>query len=107
MSAAEKDAAVVQVVPLSKSIKAHNEELDQLELRKPTVEEIMDVGTPFLIIAGDDEQKIEVRNKVIGKYISLLAGIPISSVKQLEIPDFLQAQAKVLGFFGQDVSETA
>jgi hypothetical protein len=92
-------------VNLSKAIKAHGEEVEVLELREPTVEDTMEVGTPFLIIAGDDEQKIEIRNKVVAKYISLLAKVPMSSVKQLTIPDFQLAQAAVLSFFGKEASE--
>jgi len=91
-------------VPLSKPIKAHGEEVEVLELREPTAEDAIEVGTPFLIIVGDGENKIEIRNKVVAKYISLLAKIPLSSVNQLSLPDLQLAQAAVLGFFGKEDS---
>lgn len=92
-------------IPLKKPIKAHGEEVSELTLRDPTVEDIMDLGQPFLVIMGDGETGVRIQQKVVGAYIVRLAGVPLSSVKAMDLGDFGKAQAVILGFFGQDSAE--
>lgn len=88
--------------PLAKPIKAHGKEVEELVLREPTTKDQMEIGQPFLIIVGDGETGIRIQQKTIGQYIVRLAGIPMSSVEQLDRRDFAGLQAVVLGFFGTD-----
>ncbi len=92
------------VITLSKPIKAHAEEVDSITLREPTTEDEIELGQPFLLIVGDGETAIKVQPKVLAQYIVRLAGIPMSSVKQMARADFSKAQAAVMGFFGADES---
>lgn len=88
-------------VTLTKPITAHGQEISGIELREPTGQEIIDIGFPYLIMPGDaDEPAIEIRTKVIGKYISKLGNIPPSSVGQLSGPDISALMGVVMGFFG-------
>lgn len=89
------------IVPLSKAITAHGESVDELRFRPPTTEEYMQYGTPTLLIPSADGESVgvEIRAKVIGQYISRLASIPLSSVKALDIPDFMRCQGAVMSFF--------
>lgn len=94
-------------VKLSKSIQAHGEEVRILTLREPTTEDIIDIGLPTLIIVGDGETAgVEVRQKVVAKYISTLAAIPLSAVRSLAPKDFSACTKEVMSFFGQGDEET-
>ncbi len=80
-------------VPLGTPIQAHGEEVKQLTIRPPTGRGIQRCG--FIADANG-----RVNTKVVGEYISELAGIPPASVNELEGEDFLAAMAAVCGFFG-------
>ena len=95
------------IIKLSKPIKAHGEDVHSLTLREPTTEDIIDIGLPTLIIVGDGETAgVEIRQKVVAKYISTLAAIPMSSVRSLAPKDFSACTQEVMGFFGQGDEET-
>ncbi|MFM0495592.1 phage tail assembly protein [Paraburkholderia caledonica] len=89
------------IVTLSKPITAHGEEVTQLDLREPTAEDVMEIGFPYLVVQSDDGQGVELRPKVAGRYISRLAKVPMSSVKQLTVGDLSKFQGLIMGFFGQ------
>lgn len=89
------------VLTLSRPIKAHGDEVEQITLREPTVKDMIEVGQPFLIIAGDGETGVRIQNKTVAQYIVRLAQIPMSSVEQMAPTDFTKAQAVVMGFFGE------
>ena len=94
-------------VNLSRPVSAHGEEVGQITLREPTTEDIIDIGLPTLIIVGDGESTgVEVRQKVVAKYISTLAAIPMSSVRSLSPTDFSACSAAVMDFFAQGSAET-
>lgn len=97
----------MSVIKLSKPIEAHGEQVSELTLREPTTEDVIANGHPFLIIQSEDDgTAVEIRAKSIARYISLLAGIPMSSVKELALSDFSKCQGAVMGFFGQSGAET-
>lgn len=86
-------------VPLSKPVTAHGEELSVLTLREPVPEDLMQLGSPMLMIpSADGDLGLDVRPKVVAAYISRLAGIPMSSVKALSIADFMACQGALLPF---------
>ena len=89
-------------IQLKSLIQAHGEEVSQLTLREPTTEDIIDLGTPMLIVIGADGKStgIEMRQPVIAAYISRLGAIPMSSVKSLKPRDFSAVSASVMSFFG-------
>lgn len=89
------------IVTLSKPITAHGEEVTQLDMREPTAEDVMEIGFPYLVVQSDDGQGVELRPKVAGRYISRLAKVPMSSVKQLTVGDLSKFQGLIMGFFGQ------
>ncbi|MDO9235948.1 MAG: phage tail assembly protein [Aquabacterium sp.] len=94
-------------VPLVKPVAAHGDEVSELTFREPLPEDVMQIGMPTLLIPSSDGESVgvEIRAKVIGQYISRLAGIPMSSVKALAIADFLQCQGVIMGFFGSGGGE--
>ncbi len=90
------------IIKLSKPIEAHGATVSELELRQPTVEEVGEIGYPFLILSGDNGGAIELRPKIIMKYASKLAGIPPSALKAISLGDLSELQTAVMGFFGQE-----
>lgn len=89
------------IVLLSKPIPAHAEEIDQIELRAPTPEDVMQVGLPTLLVPGSDGESVcvEVRVPVVAKYISRLGKVPPSTVKAMQLSDFEKCIGAVMGFF--------
>jgi hypothetical protein len=94
-------------IKLSKAIKAHGEEVDEVTMREPGTKDLMELGLPMLIITGADGQStgIEIRQPVIARYISRLAAIPMGSVEAMTIKDFSLCSAAVMGFFGSGDGE--
>lgn len=88
-------------VTLRRPVKAHGDEVGELTLREPTTKDIMEIGLPTLLVPSGDGQAVgvEIRQKVVGRFISRLAQIPMSSVESLHPADFSRCSAVVMGFF--------
>lgn len=71
-------------VKLSKSITAHGETLDTLELKDPTFEQIQKFGLPVVV---ESSGNYGVNAAVAMKYIPELAAVPPSSIKDLHAYD--------------------
>ena len=83
-------------ITLKKPINAHGEEVRSLDLRDPTGDDLVKSGLPFSI---EMTGKVVVDMASVDAWISTLASIPPSSVKQLGFTDKLALMAKVIGFF--------
>lgn len=94
-------------VPLSKPIKAHDEEISEIVMREPTPDDVMELGYPFIVVFTESESTgIEFRPKVVARYIQRLAQVPASTVKAMTLADLSACQAAVQGFFGADATGT-
>lgn len=77
-----------------------------LVLRKPITADVIELSYPYLaVMRSDEETCIEFRAKVVARYISRLASIPMQSVLSMSIPDLQSCQAVIQGFFGRAASE--
>ena len=95
------------IVPLVKEITAHGEKVSELTLREPDGEDLMEIGYPYIVVQSDvGGQGVELRPKVVARYVSKLAKIPMSSVKQIGLADLQKLQGVVMGFFGQEEAAT-
>lgn len=96
-------------IALSHPIQAHGEEVTELELREPTGEDVIALGYPYLIIIGgdDDSQAMEIRPKVIARYVAKLAGIPPSAINKVTPADFSRLTGAVMGFFGVEAEASS
>lgn len=92
---------VLHTQPLGKPIKAHGEEVTSLELTRPGVKDVRELGYPFLTTPDGD---IKLDAGTAARYISRLAKIPMGSVDQLDPADFMQLHGVVAGFFGVSTS---
>ena len=90
------------IVRLSKPIIHGEDSLAEIELRDPIVDDVAELGYPFLVVSGDNGTGIELRPKVVLKYVSRLAAIPPSSLKTLSLGDLSALQNAVMGFFGEE-----
>jgi hypothetical protein len=92
-------------ITLTKAITAHDKEISELELREPTSKDVQELGMPYVILAGGDDQAIQIQVKTICKYAVRLAAIPPSSVDQLSASDINGLVGVVMGFFGVEATE--
>lgn len=96
-------------VKLSQHITAHGQELSEITLREPTTKDVIELGLPTLIIPSEDGKSagVEVRQRVVARYIMKLAAIPLGAVESLSMHDFSTCTAAVMGFFGQGDGEVS
>lgn len=84
-------------IKLSSPIDAHGEQLTELTLRRPTVQEVRAIKSlPYKI---DKNEDVSLDLDVSAKYIAVCAGIPPSSVNQLDLSDLNSLSWAVAGFF--------
>lgn len=93
---------------LSTPIKAHGDELSEIELREPTTKDVRELGYPFSATPGaNGDADLKLFPDIAAKHISRLAGIPMSSVDQIHPGDFLLIHTELCGFFGQGSGKTS
>jgi hypothetical protein len=91
------------VYPLKKVITAHGEEVAELRLREGTTADARALKSlPYYVQA--DGETVALNLDVCAKYISRLAGIPLSSVDQLCLSDLNALAWAVTGPFLQQDS---
>lgn len=83
-------------IQLTAAVRAHGEDLYVLELREPTGKDVRELGFPY-VTTGDAGIKLDAG--VIAKYVSRLAGIPLSSVDAMSPADLNSISWDVAGFF--------
>lgn len=84
-------------VKLQVAIEAHGEPMTELTLRRPTVQEVRAIkALPYRI---DKNEEVGLDMDVAAKYIAVCAGIPPSSVNQLDLADLNALSWAVAGFF--------
>lgn len=84
-------------IKLDTPIQAHGEQLTELTLRRPTTRECRQIGQlPYRI---EKDESVGLNLDVAAKYIVVCAGIPSSSVDQLDVTDLSTAAWAVAGFF--------
>ncbi|WP_455872022.1 phage tail assembly protein [Serratia proteamaculans] len=83
-------------IALSKPITAHGETLHVVELQEPTYDQVAKFGMPFSLTESGGV-KLDAASALT--YIPELAGIPLSSAKQLALYDIFVISMSILGFF--------
>lgn len=88
---------MTEVIKLAIPIKAHDEELTELTLRRPTVQEVRAIKSlPYKI---DQNDEVSLDMDASAKYIAVCAGIPPTSVNQLDLSDLHTASWAIARFF--------
>ena len=82
---------------LAAPIQAHDQEVLELTLRRPTVAEVRAIkALPYKI---DKNEDVSLDMEAAAKYIAVCAGIPAPSVNQLDLHDLNNLAWAVSGFF--------
>ncbi|AWY39417.1 phage tail assembly protein [Pseudomonas putida] len=85
------------IVQLQVAIEAHGEPLTELNLRRPTVQEVRTIkALPYKI---DKNEEVSLDMDVTAKYIAVCTGIPPSSVNQLDLADLNTLSWAIASFF--------
>ncbi|KAA8693619.1 MULTISPECIES: phage tail assembly protein [Pseudomonas syringae group] len=93
-----------EVIDLASPIEAHGETVSQLTFRRPTAQEARAIkALPYRI---DKNEEVSLDLDVAAKYIAVCAGIPPSSVNQLDLCDINTLSWKVASFFMAAASAT-
>ncbi|MDH1101095.1 phage tail assembly protein [Pseudomonas mosselii] len=82
---------------LATPIQAHGEEVKVLTLRRPTVQECRAIKVLPYNVGDSGYPVMEV--EAAAKYIAVCAGIPASSVNQLDLIDLNSVGWTIVGFF--------
>ncbi|QXI55813.1 phage tail assembly protein [Pseudomonas alvandae] len=91
------------VQKLQVAIEAHGEPLTVLSLRRPTVQEVRAIkALPYKF---DKNEEVSLDMDVAAKYIAVCAGIPPSSVNQLDLSDLNALSWAVASFFMSAASQ--
>jgi hypothetical protein len=90
------------IVKLSKPIMIDGLEQVNLDFRLPTIDDVVEIGYPFLIVQTDNGFGVQLQPKVVMKYASRLAGVPPSALRGLSLGDLSELQAAIMGFFGDE-----
>ncbi|MGF6136491.1 phage tail assembly protein [Pseudomonas laurylsulfatiphila] len=88
-----------QVKPykLAAPIQAHDQEVLEVTLRRPTVAEVRAIkALPYKI---DKNEDVSLDMEAAAKYIAICAGIPSPSVNQLDLSDLNNLAWEISGFF--------
>ncbi|CAH0153220.1 phage tail assembly protein [Pseudomonas mediterranea] len=91
------------VQKLQVAIEAHGEQVTELTLRRPTVQEVRTIkALPYKI---DKNEEVSLDMDVAAKYIAVCAAIPPSSVNQLDLADLNALSWAVASFFMSAASQ--
>lgn len=95
----------VTTYKLAAPIQAHDQEVLELTLRRPTVAEVRTIkALPYKI---DKNEDVSLDMEAAAKYIAICAGIPSPSVNQLDLVDLNNLAWAISGFFMTAASKTS
>lgn len=83
--------------PLSAPIKAHGEELTELQVRRPTPQECRTIKVLPYNLAESGSPAVDT--EAAAKYIAICCAIPPGSVNQLDLYDLNKLAWMITGFF--------
>ncbi len=83
---------------LRKPIKAHGEEITEINFREVTGGDVIDLGQPMSMKA---DESMDFKMDVVAKYIVALAQIPMTSVREMHPSDLFDCAVEISSFFGE------
>ncbi|MGH6739381.1 MAG: phage tail assembly protein [Bradyrhizobium sp.] len=87
MSGAGRD--LLGEFPLSRPIKAYDEEVDVLKVRRPTAIDLIQIGNPVLYTPGSPP-RIELDFVKLIAFLARLSQVPSSSLERLDPQDLIE-----------------
>jgi hypothetical protein len=95
----ELETVPALIIPLSKPIQAHGEEITELRLRAPTANDVIQIGNPIALDISTDPPRATPDDRKMAQMIARLADVPPSSIGQMDPNDFTGAIIRTLPFF--------
>ena len=90
------------VLPLRKNVIANGEEVDQLKFREPTGGDIERIGNPIILSIFEAVPKPTYDAPIMAAMMAHLAGVPPSTIRQLDSRDWQNGALMLFGFFVPD-----
>jgi Phage tail assembly chaperone proteins, E, or 41 or 14 len=85
-------------INLLKAVQAHGETIKSLSFRRPTGGDLMSM-TDWPITIDYNTGRVSPNPPIMGEMMSKLAGVPPSTIRQLEAQDWSTCAHKLMGFF--------
>lgn len=96
----------IDTIKLSKPLKTHTGEVNELVLKEPTARCFFDFDEPFTIRFREGKYEIEYRNAAMFNFIAHMANVDPIILKDLDGRDFMKARVAVsdylIGLTGVD-----
>jgi Phage tail assembly chaperone proteins, E, or 41 or 14 len=86
------------VVKLQKPVQAHGEPVKELVFRRPTGGDLMALPD-WPIMIDYNTGRISPNPAMMGQMMGVLAGVPPSTIKQIEAQDWSTCAHRLMGFF--------
>lgn len=80
-------------------VKAYDDNLSALKFRKPTSEDTIVVGSPVTVNMLTDPVQVAFNDRKMAEMLSRLAGVPVSTIGQMDTKDFAAACWIIAPFF--------
>lgn len=94
------DGEFLDVFKLKTMITFGDETVTELKIREPTAGDYTRLGDPYIMQMNNDKMEIKTDAATTAKYLSACTGYPVSILEQMDIGDFMRANAVVSGFLG-------
>lgn len=90
---------------LSTPVRAHGDELTVLNIQRPSAAQARKIGRlPYKV---DETGKASPDLDAVADYLVVCAGVPLSTIDQLELSDFNQLAWMMAGFFMGSAASTS
>jgi hypothetical protein len=84
------------VIELNTPVQAHGETIKKLTFRRPTGADLIAVGDDPIVFLGN---RYKPNPSVMAEMMTILAAVPMSTIKQLESEDFVTCEWALVRFF--------
>ena len=96
----QKTDDYIAVIKLKTMIQYGDETVSELKIKEPTAGDYTRIGDPYVMQMNGDKMEIKTDSKATAGYLSACTNIPLSILEQMDIGDFMRANAAVSGFLG-------
>ena len=86
------------IIKLQKAVQAHGETVKELTFRRPTGGDLM-LMSDWPITIDYNTGRVSPNPAIMGEMMSKLAGVPPSTIRQIEAQDWSTCAHRLMGFF--------
>lgn len=91
--------AIIFRYKLSAPLKAYGNDVAELEFRKPTAFDIMNIGDPVVLDIATDPPRVTFDAPKMFAMMSTLASVPMSSLSEMDTNDWVACAWGISPFF--------